>query len=149
VGGKDAVVSIDPSEVVREFLISCTRRDFDTALGMVTDDIEYDNVPLGKVFGREGVRRLLSTGVTAAADEIEFVVLHQVREGNVVMNERLDRFRIGQAWLELPVAGLFVLVDCKIRLWRDYFELNRESFLGVRCETAEAMVATRGVNPRK
>jgi limonene-1,2-epoxide hydrolase len=41
------------------------------------------------------------------------------------MNERLDRFKIGDGWLELPVAGVFeVNGDGLIKLWRDYFDLT-------------------------
>ena len=39
------------------------------------------------------------------------------------MNERLDRFQLGGGWVEVPVAGLFVLRDGRIALWRDYFDL--------------------------
>ena len=38
------------------------------------------------------------------------------------MNERLDRFRTGDTWVELPVAGVFVVRHGKIALWRDYFD---------------------------
>jgi len=58
-------------------------------------------------------------------------VHHEVSSGNldhgVVMNERLDRFGNGDRWLELPVAGLFVVQHGQISLWRDYFD--RESLL--------------------
>lgn len=42
-----------------------------------------------------------------------------------MFNERLDRFRIGGGWLELPVAGVFeVDGDGAITLWRDYFDMG-------------------------
>jgi len=42
-----------------------------------------------------------------------------------VMNERSDRFRVGDAWIDLPVAGVFeVGGDGRITLWRDYFDLK-------------------------
>jgi limonene-1,2-epoxide hydrolase len=41
------------------------------------------------------------------------------------MNERSDRFRIGEAWIDLPVAGVFeVGEDGRISLWRDYFDMK-------------------------
>ena len=43
--------------------------------------------------------------------EIEFVILLQVASGSTVMNERVDRFRIGDKWLDLPVAGVFEVSD--------------------------------------
>jgi len=44
----------------------------------------------------------------------------------VVMNERTDRFEMDDRWIELDIAGLFVVSNGKIALWRDYFD--RESF---------------------
>jgi limonene-1,2-epoxide hydrolase len=123
---KDACAENQPqsNEIVRDFLRACSGRDLDSALELVTDDIEYDNVPIGKVFGPAGVRSVLSGGITDTADEVEWVVLHQVGEGEVVMSERVDRFRIGENWLEIPVVGVFVLDGNKIKLWRDYFDLD-------------------------
>jgi limonene-1,2-epoxide hydrolase len=41
-----------------------------------------------------------------------------------VINERVDRFKIGDGWLELAVAGIFKIDrDDKIALWRDYFDM--------------------------
>lgn len=112
------------TEVVTAFIRAIEARDLDRALAMVTDDIVYDNQPLGPVTGRDEVRRILSGGVSAAADRIEWVVSHQVGEGDVVMNERVDRFLIDGAWLEIPLAGLFVLRAGRIAVWRDYFDLE-------------------------
>lgn len=112
------------SEVVTAFIAAIESGDLDAALTMVTDDVVYDNVPLGPVTGPDEVRRILAGGVNAAAERIEWVVSHQVAEGDVVMNERVDRFLIGGEWLEIPLAGLFVLRDGRIAVWRDYFDLE-------------------------
>jgi limonene-1,2-epoxide hydrolase len=113
-----------PSQIVHDFLVACALRDLDAALAMVAEDIEYDNVPVGKVFGPEGVRSVLSSGIMAQADEVEWVILRQVAEGAVVMSERVDRFRIGEHWLEISVVGVFELSDGRILLWRDYFDVE-------------------------
>ena len=94
------------------------------ACALVTEDIEYDNVPIGKVHGPDGVRSVLSGGVTAAAEQIEWVVLNQVSEGDVVMNERVDRFLVDGTWVEIPIAAVFRVRDGKVSLWRDYFDLE-------------------------
>ena len=39
------------------------------------------------------------------------------------MNERIDRFKMGERWIELPLAGVFEITNGKISLWRDYFDL--------------------------
>ena len=71
-----------PDEVVTALVRACEARDLDAVTALVTDDIEYDNVPIGKVFGPEGVRRVLSGGVTEAASEVEWVVHRQVSSGS-------------------------------------------------------------------
>jgi limonene-1,2-epoxide hydrolase len=116
--------SLTPSQTVHDFLVACASGDLDSALAMVDWDIEYDNVPVGKVFGRDGVRSVLTSGIMAAADDVEWVVLRQVAQGEVVMSERVDRFRIGDQWLEIPVVGVFEVSDGKILLWRDYFDVD-------------------------
>lgn len=113
-----------PDEVVRGFITACARRDVDGAVAVLADDVEYDNVPIGKVFGPAAVRAVLTGDIFAAAAECEWVIVRQVATGPVVMNERIDRFRIGDRWLEIPVVGIFELDDGRIRLWRDYFDLG-------------------------
>jgi limonene-1,2-epoxide hydrolase len=61
--------------------------------------------------------------MTNGVDEVEFETHRQISTANMVMNERTDRFRIGTAWIALPVAGVFeVGSDGRIVLWRDYFD---------------------------
>lgn len=109
--------------VVDEFIRRLVAKDLDGACELVTDDVEYDNVPMGKNYGPAGIKAVLEPMV-GGVDEVEFVVHRQTASGNVVMNERNDRFRIGERWLDLPVAGVFeVGEDGRITLWRDYFDL--------------------------
>lgn len=115
---------MNPSDVVTALITACEARDIDAACALVTDDIEYDNVPIGKVFGPEGVRTVLSGGVMAEAREIEWVVHRQVAQGSTVMNERTDRFLVGDRWLEIPIGAVFEVRDGKVSLWRDYFDLE-------------------------
>lgn len=112
------------ADVVTALIEACERKDLDTVCSLVTDDIEYDNVPIGKVFGPDGVRKVLSGGVTQAASQIQWVVHHQVSQGDIVMNERVDRFLVDGTWVEIPIAALFKVRDGKVCLWRDYFDLE-------------------------
>ena len=113
-----------PDEVVTALIAACTRRDLDAVCSLVTDDIEYDNVPIGKVHGPDGVRSVLSGGVSAAATEVDWVVLNQVASGDVVMNERVDRFLVDGKWVEIAIAAVFKVRDGRVSLWRDYFDLE-------------------------
>ena len=114
---------MDPEAAVNEFVRRAVAKDLDGLVELVSDDIEYDNVPMGKNRGPEELRNVLGAMV-GHFDEIEFVTHRQTCSGNIVMNERTDRFRIGEKWIDLPVAGVFeVNDDGKITLWRDYFDL--------------------------
>jgi limonene-1,2-epoxide hydrolase len=110
------------ADVVGAFIAAIEARDLDKALTYVTDDVEYDNVPMNAVQGPEGIRTVLGPFMERATG-VEFVVHHQAAEGDVVMNERTDRFELKGRWIEAKVAGLFVVRDGKIALWRDYFDL--------------------------
>jgi limonene-1,2-epoxide hydrolase len=116
-----------PLETVREFIDRLCAIDFDGACELVTDDVEYDNVPMGKQFGPQGIRDLLGplVGEGGPVEEMQFVVHREAATGDVVMNERTDRFRRGDQWVEVAVVGVFVVTgDGRISLWRDYFDLS-------------------------
>ena len=113
-----------PEETVDEFIRLVVGMDLDGACGLVSDDVEYDNVPMGKNIGPDGIKAFLQPMV-GSLDEVQFVVHRQTATGNIVMNERTDRFRLGDKWIDLPVAGVFeVDADGKISLWRDYFDMQ-------------------------
>ena len=111
-----------PEETVDEFIRRVVAVDLDGAAELVSDDLEYDNVPIGKVTGPEGLKTFLSAMVTGI-DEVVFIVHRQTAAGSTVMNERTDRFLLKGEWVDLPVAGVFVVRDGQIALWRDYFDL--------------------------
>ncbi len=114
-----------PGALVTSFIEAVVANDLDAASSFLGDDVEYDNVPLGKVHGKDGFRSVLGPFLDGAS-EIDWVVHHQVASGDlehgVVMNERLDRFKLAAGWMEVPVAGLFVVEHGVITLWRDYFD---------------------------
>lgn len=113
----------DPTAVVDAFLGAICDKDLDRAVTFCTDDVEYDNVPIGAVRGPDGIRQVLG-GFLAGASRVEWRVHHQIADGDLVMNERLDRFEMASGWVEIPVAGLFRLSGGKIALWRDYFDMR-------------------------
>lgn len=112
-----------PLDTVNTFLAAAARRDYDTALPLLTEDIEYQNMPIPAVKGREAVKEQLEM-LLAMGTGAEWKVLHEIERGHLVMNERVDRFQINGKWTDLPVAGIFVLRDGLIAEWRDYFDLQ-------------------------
>ncbi len=115
------MIPATPAEVVHAFIAAIEARDLDRALELVSDDVEYDNVPLGKVHGPAAMRATLAPFL-AAASEIEWIIERQAAEGHVVFNERRDRFHMPGGWIDLPVIGVWVVHDGLISLWRDYFD---------------------------
>ena len=85
-----------PAALVTNFITAIERGDLAHAITLLSDDCEYDNVPMGKVFGAVAV--------------------------NDTLAPFLARYRTGETWIEMPVAGLFLVRHGKIALWRDYFD---------------------------
>ena len=112
-----------PDETVTAFIQALERMDMDGAMKMLAEDVTYDNVPIGAMQGRDAVRKTLD-GMMGAT-EVDWPVARQAATGNVVMNERVDRFKLETGWLEIPVVGVFeVGDDGLISPWRDYFDLE-------------------------
>ncbi|HTN99953.1 MAG TPA: limonene-1,2-epoxide hydrolase family protein [Microthrixaceae bacterium] len=111
-----------PEETVNEFIARVVSADFEGAAELVSDDLVYDNVPIGVAHGPQELKDFL-VAMMAGMDEVEFIVHRQCANGNIVMNERTDRFLVREEWIGLPVSGVFeVNDDGKIGLWRDYFD---------------------------
>lgn len=114
-----------PDSFVRTFTSLLADKDIDTASTMVSRDCEYDNVPVGKAFGPQGIRDTL-TGFFAMCESLDWEIVRQSVTGDmnnaIVLNERIDRFVIKGTTYELLVAGVYEIHDGKITLWRDYFD---------------------------
>ena len=113
---------MSPLETVRAFMAAAAVRDYDAAMELLADDIEYQNMPLPPVHGKAAVRETLEALLAMCTDS-EWVVHRELAAGDLVMNERTDRFLLKGEWVDLPVAGVFELRDGRIALWRDYFDL--------------------------
>jgi len=111
-----------PLETVRAFMAAAEVRDYDAALPLLAEDVEYQNMPLPAVHGRDAVRDTVE-GLLSMCTGSEWVVHRELADGNLVMNERTDRFELNGVWADLPVAGVFEVHHGQITLWRDYFDL--------------------------
>ena len=119
------VMSDTPDNFVRTFISALVARDLTAAAAMVSDDFEYDNVPMGKAFGPEALTSTLN-GFFGMCTAIDWEILRQTSSGDmshgIVLNERDDRVEIHGRWATLPVAGVFEIRNGKLTLWRDYFD---------------------------
>lgn len=115
---------MDAAQIVDRFIAAVEAKDVASAVALLHADVSYENMPITPIVGRDAVAAALENFL-GPADRVEWVVTRQHAVGNVVVNERIDRFGIGSGWLELPVAGIFeVDDDGLITLWRDYFDLG-------------------------
>lgn len=114
---------MSPLETVNTFMRCIESKDIDAAVALLADDVSYENMPIDPVVGRGAVGQVLE-GFLQPAAQVEWRVLSEYELGSTVINERLDRFQIGDGWLELPVAGFFEVADGLITLWRDYFDMG-------------------------
>ncbi|MDX6197834.1 MAG: limonene,2-epoxide hydrolase [Actinomycetota bacterium] len=113
---------MDALETVHAFLAAAENREYDVSLPLLAEDVEYQNMPLPAVHGREAVRETLEA-LLSMCTRFEVVTHRELASGDTVMNERTDRFLLKGEWVDLPVAGVFVVRDGQITLWRDYFDL--------------------------
>lgn len=115
---------MEPSEVVAKLISAVESKDVSAAVALLAPQISYENMPMDPIVGQESVAAVLD-GFLGPAKTVEWRILNQWEFGDTVINERIDRFQIGDGWLELPVAGVFrVDTEGRITLWRDYFDMG-------------------------
>jgi limonene-1,2-epoxide hydrolase len=98
------------------------RFDVDAALELVTEDLEYINVSLPAVHGRE--RFALLARAMMRPDRLGFKVYfhHVATDGDVVLTDRVDELNFRRFATRFWVYGRFVVRDGQIAVWRDSFD---------------------------
>lgn len=110
-------------EVVQQFCDLAAKRDPDLLRPLLADDVVYQNVGMTPVTGIEDVLANLASQFEMFPDTYEFQTINCVGEGDVVMNERLDKLAgPNGVTVALPVMGTFVVKDGKIARWTDYWD---------------------------
>ena len=116
-------MATDAEKIVTDFCNAWPRKNVDELLAFFTDDAVYHNIPLESAKGKEAIRGVINTFLPMARS-LQFKVLHSAGNGNVVFNERVDIFDLGNGrTISLPVAGVFEVTGSKISAWRDYFDM--------------------------
>ena len=114
----------EPLEIVTSFCAAWAEVDVDKIVAFLSEDAVYHNIPLDPATGRDAIKAMIA-GFTVGVDRIEFEIRNVAVNGNVVLNERVDRFFAPERTIELPVMGTFEVTDGLITAWRDYFDLNQ------------------------
>ena len=113
----------EAEKVVNDFCKAFERKNIEEIMGYFSDDAVYHNMPMEPAKGKDAIRKTINSFLPGS-DKISFKILHTASNGNIVFNERIDMFDIGEKRVELPVAGLFEIKAGKISLWRDYFDMQ-------------------------
>ena len=111
----------DKLDVIRRFMAAMEKLDYDRALTLVSDDVQYTNIPLGTVRGPDGIRSVLEPFFAPTVTN-EWLISNTAVNGDTVFLERIDRHQLVRGWVELPVVGVFVVREGRIVEWRDYFD---------------------------
>ncbi len=114
----------DDNAVVLELIDAFNNIDLDRVVACFADGAIYHNIPMQAVTGPEAIRQTLN-GFMGSASEVQWDLLHIASSAGVVLTERVDKFKINDTWIELPVMGTFEVADGKITAWRDYFDLGQ------------------------
>jgi limonene-1,2-epoxide hydrolase len=116
-------MSADPLEIAETFFGHWNANRIEDALGMLSDDVLYDNVPFPDIVGRNNVRKFHQDFGVGTAFTVDWKVTQIAASGNVVLNERIDVFRHQDGGtITLPVIGTLTVDNGVITVWRDYFD---------------------------
>ncbi|TFG87768.1 MAG: hypothetical protein E4H19_01080 [Chromatiales bacterium] len=121
-GGKETPEEKANAALVTRFCLDWATRDVGKLVPYLADKLVYQMFE-GRpdILGIEGFRRELDPFLKDLA-HVEWEILRTFTIGQIVINERIDRFiaKPGGRSMHFEIAGLFVVKDGKIELWRDY-----------------------------
>jgi limonene-1,2-epoxide hydrolase len=117
-----------PEETIEAFIAAFTNGEPARAAELAADDIVYDNIGLGSTSFEDIVPTINGTQAMleflTPLQDVEWVIHRQLSSGSLVINERTDKMTFNGARIELPVLGVFEVVDGKITMWRDYCDMQ-------------------------
>ncbi len=114
--------AVAPAEVVVEFLEAWGRSDLDRVLELVTEDLEYVNVTLPTVRGRDRLEALARPVMRPDRVRFRAYLHHIATDGDVVLTDRVDELTFRRFASRFWVFGRFVVRDGQIAVWRDSFD---------------------------
>jgi limonene-1,2-epoxide hydrolase len=112
---------MSPQAVVEDFLAAWNRLDMDRVFSLMHPDVFYHNIPMAPAHGHDGVRAVFAG--FPPFDAAEWTVHAIAANGQIVLTERTDRFRMAGKWLAIRVMGTFEVQGGLITQWRDYFDM--------------------------
>ena len=111
-----------PTAVVERFIDYLrTVTDNDAAVGLLAEDVVYENSWMPTVRGRERVRELFQA-LLRIGTEVEMHVHTISADGPTVLTERTDVLQWGRLRVQFWICGRFEVHDGQIVEWREYYD---------------------------
>ena len=121
-GREETPVEKANAALVTRFCLDWASRDVEKLVPYLADKLVYQMFE-GRpdILGIDAFRREIEPFLKDLA-RVEWEILRTFTIGQIVINERVDHFvaRPGGRSMHFEIAGLFVVKDGKIELWRDY-----------------------------
>ena len=112
----------DNERLVTQFCLDWATQDVDKLVPYLADKLVYQMFE-GRpdIVGLEAFRTEIEPFLKDLA-RVEWIIRRTYTIGQVVINDRIDRFiaKPGGRSMHFEIAGLFVVNNGKIELWRDY-----------------------------
>lgn len=109
-------------ELVTQFCLDWAHRDAEMLTQYLAEDIEYQMYE-GRpdIVGHDQFRAELGEWLKGLK-EVKWEILRSEAIGELVINERVDHFISDdpKKTFRLPIAGVFLVRDGKIKMWKDY-----------------------------
>ena len=117
-------MSTENEHKVSDFCFSWLKGDLAASAQYLSEDVDYHNVPWEPVTGHAGFLQVFKQFVREDLNMLrKMEIFHSTSSSNIVMNERLEHWALGEVEMQLPVVGMFELnSDGKISHWHDYFD---------------------------
>jgi limonene-1,2-epoxide hydrolase len=118
------------AKVVKRFVESWANAPLDETVGYLAEDVHFVNVPIPEpIEGRAKAKQFLEPFFVKDSLIVPFHFQTEIKQilsdGQSVMLERVDTFKIaGKQW-SIPVVGVFEVKNGKITVWKDYFDMGQ------------------------
>ena len=110
-------------EIIRDFVNTWPNLDVEKIVSYFTEDGIYHNMMMNPVKGHADLRNFMSAFLKGWSDT-KWEILNIASSGNMVFAERVDRMKVGGKPVALPCCGVFEMENGRIKIWRDYFDMN-------------------------
>ncbi|MGH7960254.1 MAG: limonene-1,2-epoxide hydrolase family protein [Candidatus Binatia bacterium] len=119
----------ESKKVIEAFMRTWTDGDVDKTVSYLAEDVDYINIPMDPIKGRAKAREFLAPFFSKDPLIVPFAIRIDIKQiladGEMVMLERVDHFKIaGKEWA-LPVIAVFEVKNGKITVWKDYFDMGQ------------------------